>query len=237
MHLEHAWFEFTQSHLDKFSLQMLRTHPNNDITYEGDSRYQKLTDWLPSSWEGRQQKLDYIISVERAHLLDELYSGRLWAIGFVTESDGFDRPTRVPRDLFFVNPNDYPERQPQIDWEKGELIGCGVSYFDIHVLRPIGQVEADSVKNDDQSLNTEEQRASPIKSTRGRPSTGNEIRNMVIKMWKDPEFKKISNRTTQAREVRAKLCGEETRNIDNLVGYNTSTIVRIIGEVAGQRSE
>lgn len=215
---------------------MLRTDPIHDRACEKDSRYQQLNGWLPASWEDRQKKLNYIIDVERFHLLGELYSGRLWAIGFVTESDGFDRPTRVPRELFFVNHNDDPENQPQIDWYKGELSRGEVSYFDIHVLQPPDQVEVNPDKKDAQSLNTEEQRAPPIKSTRGRPSTGNEIRNMVIKMWKDPEFQKISNRTTQAREVRAKLCGEETHYIDNLVGYNTSTIVRIIGEVAGQRS-
>ena len=43
----------------------------------------------------------------------------------------------------------------------------------------------------------------------------------------------------QAREVRARLCGEEARIDHDRVGYKTSTIVRIIGQLANRpnRSE
>jgi hypothetical protein len=192
---------------------------------------------LPTTWEGRQKKYQITRDVERTYLLDNLYSGELWAIGYVTEPDGFDRPTRVPRELFFVNHDEKPEKQPHIDWSKGELIGHEVSYFDINVVRPLGQEETDNDEIKDQSFQTKEQESPPSKSRRGRPSTGSEIRAKVIELWEGSTFQKLPNRTAQAREVRAQMLGEGARDKDEHIGYKTSSIIRIIGKVAAQRSE
>lgn len=216
---------------------MLRTDPIHDHACEKDSRYQQFKGWLPASWEDRQKKLEHIIKVERIHLLEELYSGRLWAIGFVTQPDGFDRPTRVPRELFFVNHNDDPDNQPQVDWRKGELTGPQVTYFDIHILRPPTDDQVDHAGSSGQPSNPKDQKTPPKKSKRGRPSTRSSICNKINELWDQPDFQKLSNRTEQAREVRARLLGEEARAQDDTHNYKTSTIKLLIGEVQTERSK
>lgn len=235
--LDDAWIAFTESFLDRFSLKMLRTHPSNDVGFADDPRFQRPGDWLPRTWEGREEKLKITREVERSHLLDELYAGRLWAIGFVIKPNGFDEPTRVPRDLFFLDYNRERPDQPQINWSKSELIGRGVSYFDIRVVRSPEQGEPVDDETGDHPVRAEASDESPNKPQTGRPSTKDTISAEVERLLDNPEFLKLPNRTVQAREVRARLVGEEARNDDDRIGYKTSVIARIIGEVITRPSE
>ena len=67
---------------------------------------------------------------------------------------------------------------------------------------------------------------------RGRPNTRKKIRAKAEDLFKvDPRFRELPHRTSQARELRAQLCGEETRYRDEMSGYKTSVIVQVIGEV------
>ena len=91
--LDEAWIEFAVF-FDRFALRALRTYPANDSDVLGTDhpRYIELNKgWLPSTWEGRLKKLAITIEGERNHLLGEIYSGHLWAIGFLTLPNGFDQ--------------------------------------------------------------------------------------------------------------------------------------------------
>jgi hypothetical protein len=71
----------------------------------------------------------------------------------------------------------------------------------------------------------------------GRPNKRDQIRSKVKALWKDPFFRAIPNRTDQAREVRARLFDENARHLDDMQGYRTTQIKRIIGEVANKPTE
>lgn len=228
--LDSAWVEFA-CFFDQFALRALRTHPNNDPDIlHGDSRYQELKDWLPKVWEGRQVKLKIITKNERANLLGEIYTGRLWAIGFRTLANGSDELVRVPRQLFFVDDEGERANQPDIYWNKAELTVGSDSYFDIRIIdASVSTNEAPCGQGDDSPKKTEN--VAPV----GRPNTSDEIREMVEELWKsDPSFQSLPDRTAQAGEVRARLLGEDARDAHDLVGYNTSTIIKIIGQVLNE---
>src|SRR5690606_8393549 len=99
-------------------------------------RYRQLSrGWLPRTWDGRQKKLEITRWNERIQLLDNIYFGDLWAIGYATRPDGSDELTRVPRQLFFVDHDDSGKALlPEINWGKGEIAKGDRSYFDIHVV-------------------------------------------------------------------------------------------------------
>src|SRR5690349_5612137 len=90
-------------------LRVLQTYPANDDMFANASdeavrkRYAKLKGWLPMDPEGRRTKLLNKIEVQRSYLLDNLYDGDLWAIGFRTLDNGSDELARVPRHLFFTD--------------------------------------------------------------------------------------------------------------------------------------
>jgi hypothetical protein len=78
--------------------------------------------------------------------------------------------------------------------------------------------------------------ATPVAPTPkgGRRSTDAEIRSKVRELWREPLFHTMKNRLDQAREVRARLKGDHTRHVDDMQGYTSSFIKRIIGEVANE---
>jgi hypothetical protein len=60
----------------------------------------------------------------------------------------------------------------------------------------------------------------------------------VEELWTAvPRFREIPHRIDQAREVRAHLKGESSRHLDAMPGYRSSSIQRIIGEVANRRAD
>lgn len=143
----------------------------------------------------------------------------------------------MPREYFFFDFDRDPQDQPQIDWHKRELIAPDVTYFDIHVLRAPNQDQTDDAENNGQVLRDEVRETPPTKSQRGRSPTANKIHTKVNELWDEPAFKNLPNRTAQAREVRAQLHGEDARYQGELIGYNDSTIKRIIGQVKTNKSE
>jgi hypothetical protein len=251
--LDSAWVDFAVF-FDRFALTALRTHPDNDADLLGleHSRYKELsTEWLPKTWETRQKKLEITTKNERINLLREIYAGDLWAIGFRTLPTGSDELVRVPRKLFYVDEQGERNIHPDIFWSKGELTVGNVSYFDIRIVKPPANtsdtVEAeqpqqanipatsqpDSASASPKSHSTQQNPDRP--SRVGRPKRREQIRSKVEELWNtDPQFQAIPNRIDQAREVRARLCGEETRHRDDTPNYRSSTIQRIIGEVANK---
>ena len=227
--LDWAWVEFAPF-FDHFALRALRKHPINDADISDHPRYQQLKDWLPKTWETRQLKLKIIMKNERANLLGEIYTGRLWAIGFRTLANGSDELVRVPRQLFFVDDEGEQANRPDIYWNKAELTVGSDSYFDIRIIdAPISTNEAPCGQGDDSPKKTES--VAPV----GRPNTSDEIREMVEELWKsDPSFQALPDRTAQAGEVRARLVSKDARNAHDMVGYNTSTIIKIIGQVLNE---
>lgn len=226
--LDTAWVEFARF-FDQFSLKALRTHPINDADVLGlnHPRYQQLKKgWLPQTLEGRQKKLEITTRNERANLLGDIYTGRLWAIGFRTLPSGFDEPVRVPRQMFFVGEEQEQADHPAIHWSKGELTVGSDSYFDIRVVQaPVSTNEIVEPTNE-----MESDSAAP----EGRPKTSNEIREKVEELWTESHFQALPNRQAQAAEIRARLLGENARHAHDTVGYATNTIKRIIGQVAKQ---
>ena len=132
--LDSAWVEFSDG-LDDFKLAALRTPPKKYQVIRDDPRYRELEPSLPKTWEERRQELDVITTIERCNLLYEIYVGELWAIGSRTLDNGFDELVRVPRELFFVDPDEGPFHE-DVYWAKGQLTTDDDSYFDIRVVQP-----------------------------------------------------------------------------------------------------
>lgn len=245
--LDSAWVEFAKF-FDRFALMALRTHPNNDPDVL-DLDHPRIKDlskgWLPKSWEGRQKKLAITTRNERTCLLGEIYSGRLWAIGFRTLASGFDEPVRIPRQLFFVNEGATPEIHPDIDWDKEALRAGDNSCFDIRIVEP-PVPDSESVEASQPQPTIEQPDVAPAlppklanafktKTRRmGRPGSRGEIHDKVKELLSDAAFRAIPHRIDQAREVRARLCGEAARHRDDMPNYRSTFIQRIIGEVANQ---
>jgi hypothetical protein len=253
--LSEAWIEFAVL-FDGFAHRALRTYPANDPdVLAGDPRYKELSNgWLPLTWEDRRKKLEIITRSERLNLLGEIYDGRLWAIGFRTLPNGFDDPIRVPRRLFFAKDGiDQRMIRPDIDWDIEELRDGENCYFDIRIVSPpVGAGVAPNVFQPEHRSETSlavpptsgvqtpaETASTPhtiSASKEGRPNRREEIRGKVEELWStDPLFQEIPHRIDQAREVRARLKGESSRHRDDMPGYRSSSIQRIIGEVANQR--
>jgi hypothetical protein len=254
--LNEAWIEVAVL-FDGFAHRALRTHPANDPdVLAGDPRYKELSNgWLPLTWEDRRKKFEIITRSERLNLLGEIYDGRLWAIGFRTLPNGFDEPIRVPRRLFFAKNGIYQRMiRPDIDWDIEELRDGENCYFDIRIVSlPVGaSVVPNALQPEDRGITslpvppTSDVQA-PAESTstpqatsaskEGRPNRRDEIRGKVEELWNtDPLFQEIPHRIDQAREVRARLKGETSRHRDDMPGYRSSSIQRIIGEVANQRA-
>jgi hypothetical protein len=254
--LDDAWVEFAHF-FDRYALTALRTHPANDPDVLGldNPRYQELNKgWLPRTWEARQKKLAMTTESERGILVDEIYAGRLWATGFRTLLSGFDEPVRVPRQLFLTSEGSKLQMPVNIDWGRAELTDGVVRYFDIRVLRsPVATNESPEVHlrstlavaepslvsapalEVSASEDPKPAQAPPGSGARGgKPNKSNQIRRKVEELWRDPLFRAIPNRTHQARKVRAHLCGENTRHLDEMQGYRTTQIKRLIGEVASK---
>ncbi|MGE0621629.1 MAG: hypothetical protein AB7I04_01825 [Pseudomonadales bacterium] len=233
--------------MDDFSFHALHVHPYNDSDLSDHPRWEQLRGWLPPTWEGRQLKLKIVTENGRSLLLDSIYRGELWAIGFVTKPGGFDVPMRIPREYFFVDYDheggEIPDRaefydkgglefgRGSIHWRKGELIVEDTTYFDIRVVRPPPDTEA-----------YEEQEGVPNGLARrersaqgGRPNSSREIAEMAEVLLEDPEFLNLPDRKEQARELRARLFGEDARYQDHRPGYGTDHIRRIIGRVANSK--
>lgn len=187
--LDSAWVEYA-GFFDHFALRALRTHPDNDadVLDIKDPRYQQLIKgWLPKAWEGRQKKLEITTTIERANLLNKIYMGELWAIGSRTRDNGFDELVRVPREFFFLDPDEAPFHDG-IYWAKGQLTMDDDSYFDIRVVHPPDQ-ENQRVGSMDEARTPDETRedfraiTSPVNDEveahepglPGRPSKGDVI--------------------------------------------------------------
>ena len=228
--LNSAWVEFSDS-LDDFKWAALRTPPRKYQVIRDDPRYQQLEGWLPKTWKDRQYKLDITRTVERVNLLDRIYTGHLWAIGSQTLDNGFDELVRVPRELFFVDIERDGPFHDGVYWAKGQLTMDDESYFDIRVIQAPASGEP-TQSSEDEENNTERcNDRSP-----GRPNTKDRIREKAQELLEaDRDFRAMSPRIAQARELRSRLCGEEAREMDDLVGFKTTTITRIIGEVANER--
>lgn len=227
--LDSAWIEFSPD-MDRFALRALMTTPaQDDILQEEDpKRYEQLSKgWLPTTWESRKKKLELRTRDQRGYLLDGIYRGDLIAIGFHTLQDGSDELVRVPRQHFFV---DYKgvDPFPEINWSKGELRVGDSSFFDIHVVEGSHdeQFHFDTVE-------AKTDKAQSIASSkRGRPKTEDQIEEAVEELINaGPEFLALPNRTAQAAEVRAKICGKGAKDDHQRIGFSTSTIVKIIGRV------
>ncbi|MFN0303064.1 MAG: hypothetical protein ACKVQU_22220 [Burkholderiales bacterium] len=227
--LDSAWIEFAEF-LDAFAVRALRTDPCNDADVLGldHPRYRQLSKgWLPISSESRAKKLEIATRNERTNLLQEIYAGRLWAIGYRSLPDGTDELTRVPRQPFFVDEAGERNKRPDIHWGKAQLTVGNASYFDIRVVRP-------PPSGDDGAEALQSQESSAPKQ--GRRNTRDQIRRAVEELWDtDTAFRAIPHRRDQAREVRARLRGKDARHLDSMQGYRTTTIQRIIGEVANKR--
>ncbi len=233
--LDSAWIEFSPA-MDRFAYEALRTDPADDgrLRKANPQRYEQLVKgWLPKTWPSRQKKLTLRTHDERANLLYGIYHGDFWAIGFRTLSDGSDELIRVPRQHFFVD-YDREEPFPDLNWSKGELRVGDTSFFGIHVIRAPDRAE--TPPNTDPVSRRVAKTGSV--SPRGRPNTKDVIRDQVAKLLTtDPAFLALPNRTAQAEEVRARLCGEDARTDHERVGFKTTTIVKIIGQVARSASE
>lgn len=227
--LDSAWIEFAEF-LDAFAVRALHTDPCNDVDVLGldHPRYRQMSKgWLPMSSDGRTRKLEITTRNERINLLHEIYVGRLWAIGYRFLPDGTDELTRVPRHGFFVDETGVRDGWPDIHWSKGQLTVGSASYFDIRVVRPpLSKSEFPEREQSQESSAPKE----------GRRNTRDQIRKVVEELWDtDIAFRAMSHRRDQAREVRARLLGKNARHLDDMQGYRSTTIQRIIGEVANKR--
>jgi len=228
--LDSAWITFGKS----FDLSTAK--PRNST----------LRGLIPETREGRRQKALVTTINGRGHLLDEIYAGRLWAIGFRTLASGSDKIVRVPvRHFFSVN-----GVRPAIDihWDKDELTVDGTEYFDIRVvrnpLRPDRKLARTSAsersprskakrsqKNPGRRIKraSTPKRKAARKNVGGRPNTSREIRKTFQKMLSEtPECADLPHKTLIG-DVREALFGKGSRDIEKR-GFKYSAMDKIIGQ-------
>jgi hypothetical protein len=148
--------------------------------------------------------------------------------------DGFDEVVRIPRQLFRLDDGQGPEkpnRTVKINWAGAELSTARESFFDVRVVRPPTE------DHPAPSTNSRPNEAERKRTGSGRPNTRTQIRATVETLWSTKSFRAMGSRIQQAREVRALLRGEEHRADDDMPGYKSSVIQRIIGEVANAQSQ
>jgi hypothetical protein len=250
--LDSAWIEFAVF-LDAYAVRALGTNPSGDADVLGldHPRYKELSKgWLPMSSEARAKKLAITTKNERFNLLNEIYAGRLWAIGYRSLPDGSDELARVPRQPFFFDEAGERKEKPDIHWDKGQLTVGSTSYFDIRIVRsPLsGDEETTPTSTSQEALTDPSQIASTqrmakdVKSSStksgatvrgnrigGRPNTNREIRREFQRLWKaSPAFRVLTVKR-MVPEVRAAIRGEERRH-EETGGYRSSSMAKIIGQ-------
>jgi hypothetical protein len=133
--LDAAWLRHSPT-VEPFDLVALRTHPDHDDGLKRHPRYAMLGDWLPPTYELRQEKLKSTIDSLRHYLLTLLYEGNLWAIGCRTREEDSQEKVIVPPEYFFY-PAEDGNAFKSIDWQQGVLNVDGARYFDIRVVVPL----------------------------------------------------------------------------------------------------
>jgi hypothetical protein len=241
--LDSAWIEFAKF-FDPFAHRALCTYPANDPdVLAHDPRYNEVQSWLPKTWEGRQEKLLVTTRNERAHLLGEIYAGRLWAIGSRTFADGSDDLVRIPRQHFLFEGG---VTEADIHWAKGRLIVGTTTYFDIHVAQaPTNQDRRSRLpSSDEQSAHSgpsskpksrrSKSRTTTLPKTKkrkkvgGRPNTSRRIRREVRRLWvAKPGFRNLPVKR-RVSYVRGMILGEAQCH-EEATGYRSSSMAKIIG--------
>jgi len=247
--LDSAWIQFAEF-FDSFAHRALRTYPSNDAdVLAAHPRYKELANgWLPRTWEARKEKLAVTAANERLHLLDEIYAGRLWAIGFRTLRDGSDGLARIPRRHFLVVEGVGTEIQ--IDWAKSELTLGRATYFDVRIAQaPTGSGLRSARPRSDHLSNRSEPPTRPSRSlpskprtatlqekkkkkkrkkVGGSPGTKSSVIQSFHKLWRErPEFRELSVKSMVA-EVRAEILGDDAKH-EERSGYRSSSMERWIG--------
>ena len=238
--LDSAWIEFARF-LDAFAVRALGTDPSCDADVLGldHPRYKQLSKgWLPMSSQARARKLATTTKSERINLLNEIYAGRLWAIGFQSLPGGSDELVRVPRQPFYFDEAGEREAQPDIHWGKGQLTIGDTSYFAIRVTRAPESIETASESHTHESAlrrtrkDTNAGRRSRGNPSTGRPNTSERISKQARKLWKaSPEFRSMPLKQ-MVGEVRAALFSEGQRN-EQIKGYKNSSMEKAISRALG----
>jgi hypothetical protein len=250
--LDSAWIEFAVF-LDAFAVRALATDPGADADVLGldHPRYRQLSKgWLPMSAEARSKKLAITTKNERISLLNEIYAGRLWAIGYRSLPDGSDELVRVPRQPFYIDEAGEREEIPDIHWGKGQLTVGSASYFSIRIARPpaTGDEETTSTSTSQEALpdasniDSKPRLAKGVKrfskkfaakdrgtTIGGRPNTNREIRREFQRLWNASPAFRILPVKRMVPEVRAAIRGEERRDEES-GGYRSSSMAKIIGQ-------
>lgn len=200
---------------------------------------------VPKTREGRSQKVLVTTISERAHLLDEIYAGRLWAIGSLTLASGSDKLVRIlPR---YFRSVDGVMPAICINWDRAELTVDGKTYAEIRVVRsplehdrkrartstsersrpsrvkksqsnPARQIKRSSFPN----------RKTRIKNVGGRPNTSKEIEKVTLKLLlKNPELANLPIKQL-VPHVRAEMLGEDKRNAEEK-NYKSSSMAKSVG--------
>ena len=237
--LDSAWREYA----DPFVLTVLQADPEKDPLLFGlhNRRYKELVRrGLPETKEGRTKELESVIQEARSHLLREIYSGHLWAIGFRTLPSGTSELVLVPRRLFLFDEAGEHKR-PDIHWRKSELtVGTG-SFLDIRIIRPPPGVEessatataATAIPNDAARLAATHIASSPEGQARttdersternspGRPSHANVIRAAIAEQARtDPRLERPRRERYENYRAYAKSQGYDPRRDD---GFSEKT--------------
>lgn len=253
--LSDAWIEMSREDFNRKKWRALQRSPVNDFDYVDTI---ELGGWLPQTLEGRLGKLKLIEQLEKSDLFARLFEGGLWAIGYRTKPLREDEPSLVPRDLFHI---DAPDDLSALvtNWAKGEVQFGSESFFDVRVVRaPVGGLDSELLHapkrsgedipplQDKVAFVTQEGSGSSVSpqtlksqepdpkpnAKRGRPNKKERVQEMALKLWKtDEAFRAMGNRVDQAREVKARLLGEEFRHADEMAGYKLEVVIRSIGEV------
>lgn len=214
--LRDAWLEFAD-----------HTWPEGDRIDRLRALWRGEPQDSPSDTDRKQFEADRFERGLKSELLSEIWSGSYLAFGRDITS-GLDRAIiLIPPGLFDDSVEDF-----DVDWTRSALTSYGRKIIEIRVVpadegfatkRDVGIAPA--------SRGAEEAEPKPPGS--GRPNTQQKFKaELLAAIDENPEFLFGGNRTSQAREIRARLFGEGARKRDDMAGCNIDSAKRWVGEVA-----
>jgi hypothetical protein len=219
--LDCSWAEF-EVLFDRSAQVPLHTHTTKGIFFRRD---------LQSRKDPKSSK-----RTDRARLVEAIYAGRLWALGFQSSPNGSGELVHIPAELFSygeARTRTPPADRSIIRWAAGELTAAARLYSDIRLFRaPHDNDLGSSIAVHGEATTVVVERRYAKERTRrgkqiGRPSTAGEIAKVARRLWNTvPKFQTLTIKAT-VLYVREELLGREYRDQER-VNYRSSSMAKII---------
>lgn len=149
-------------------------------------------------------------------ILADLVSSDLAGLGRVRTQEGVGPPRKIDPEFWYDASFAYDFRAASAN---------GLSFDQLKIVTTPA---ATSSFKETLPKRTDEQKA---KSRGGRRNVRRRIMSKAVELWRtDEKFRKLRNRTEQAREVKEHVLGKEARDADDMPECKLASAVRWVGE-------